>query len=141
MKKLFVSTTLLFVLGAVDVCAQLPEHEQVYNNKVQIENNKNSIKYLVNQNTVNKNDIKRLNEQVNNVSTQINKSTSTAISLASLEYPAYNKDKKLSLAVATGTYKGKTSVSYGVAYRPNYDMIFSIKGSDDSVGASVGVNL
>ena len=139
MKKLFVSTML--VLCSIGVNAQAPVHEQVYNNTVQIENNKQSIVYLSKQNTANKNDIKRLNEQINNVSTQLSKSTSTAMAIASLEYPAYNKDKKLSLAIGTGTYKGKTSIAYGVAYRPNYDVIFSVKGTDDSVATSVGVNL
>ncbi len=139
MKKLFVSTML--VLCSMSVNAQLPNHEQVYNNTVQIENNKNSIVYLSKQNIANKNEIKRLNEQINNVSTQLSKSTSTAIALTSIEYPAYNKDKKLSLAIGTGSYNGKTSIAYGVAYRPNYDVIFSIKGTDDSVATSVGVNL
>lgn len=139
MKKLIVSTML--VLCYMGVSAQAPTHEQVYNNTVQIENNKNSIVYLSKQNTANKNEIKRLSEQINNVSTQLSKSTSTAAALASLEYPAYNKDKKLSLAIGTGTYNGKTSIAYGVAYRPNYDVIFSVKGTDDSVATSVGVNL
>lgn len=139
MKKLFVSTML--VLCSMSVNAQAPTHEQVYNNTVQIENNKQSIVYLSKQNTANKNEIKRLNEQINNVSTQLSKSTSTTMAIASLEYPAYNKDKKLSLAIGTGTYKGKTSIAYGVAYRPNYDVIFSVKGTDDSVATSVGVNL
>lgn len=136
MKKLIVSTML--VLCSMGASAQPPMHEQVYNNTVQIENNKNSIVYLNKQNTANKTEIKKLDERV---STQLSKSTSTAIALASLEYPAYNKDKKLSLAIGTGTYKGKTSIAYGVAYRPNYDVIFSIKGTDDSVATSVGVNL
>lgn len=139
MKKLFVSTML--VLCSICVNAQSPIHEKVYNNTVQIENNKQSIVYLSKQNTANKNEIKRLNEQINNVSTQLNKSTSTAMAIASLEYPAYNRDKKLSIAIGTGTYKGKTSIAYGVAYRPNYDVIFSVKGTDDSVATSVGVNL
>lgn len=139
MKKLIVSTML--VLCSIGVSAQAPTHEQVYNNTVQIENNKNSIVYLSKQNTANKNEIKRLNEQINNVSTQLSKSTSTAIALTSIEYPAYNRDKKLSLAIGTGSYNGKTSIAYGVAYRPNYDVIFSVKGTDDSVATSVGVNL
>ena len=82
-----------------------------------------TITYLSKQNATNKAEIKRLNEKIDNVSTQI------------------NKDKKFSVAVATGTYKGDASIAYGLAYRPNYDMIFSIKGSDDSVGASMGLNL
>lgn len=141
MKKIIASTLLVILGGFNMVNAQLPQHEQIHNNTVQIEHNKQSITYLSKQNTANKAEIKRLNTQIDNVSTQINKSTSTAIALASLEYPAYNKDKKLSVAVGTGTYKGHTSVAYGIAYRPNYDMIFSIKGSDDSVGASIGLNL
>lgn len=139
MKKLAITTLLL--VCSMNVGAQLPMHEQVHNNTVQIENNKQSIKYLNKQNTVNKNEVKRLNSQIDNVSTKVNKATSTAIALASLEYPPYNKDKKFSVVVGTGTYKGKTSIAYGVAYRPNYDMIFSIKGSGGSVGASVGMNL
>lgn len=118
-------------------------HEQVHNNTVQIENNKHSIKYLSQQNAANKAEIKHLEVKMDDFTAKgyVNTATSTAIAIASLEYPAYNKDKKLSLAVATGTYKGKTSIAYGVAYRPNYDMTFSIKGSDDSVATSVGVNL
>ena len=139
MKKLIVSTML--VLCHMGVSAQAPTHEQVYNNTVQIENNKQSIIYLSKQDTANKAEINKLNSKIDNVSIQLSKSTATAIALASLEYPAYNKDKKLSLAIGTGTYKGKTSIAYGVAYRPNYDVIFSVKGTDDSVATSVGVNL
>ena len=141
MKKLAITTLLL--VCSMNVGAQLPMHEQVHNNTVQIENNKHSIKYLSQQNTINKTEIKQLETKMDEFASKgdISKSTSTAIAIASLEYPAYNKDKKLSLAVATGTYKGKTSIAYGVAYRPNYDMTFSIKGSDDSVATSVGVNL
>lgn len=136
---LFVSTML--VLCSIGVSAQPPTHEQVYNNTVQIENNKQSIVYISKQNTANKTEIKKLNDKIDNVSTQLSKSTSTSIALSSLEYPAYNKDKKLSIAMGTGTYNGETSIAYGVAYRPNYDVIFSVKGTDDSVTTSVGVNL
>lgn len=149
MKKLLL--TVLLTMTALSVSAQqLPTHERLHNAEVQIEHNKQSITYLSKQNNTNKADIKHLNTQLNNmanrediecVSTDTKKGISTAIAIASLEYPEYNSDKKLSLAVATGTYKGKTSIAYGVAYRPNYDMIFSIKCSDNSVGASVGVNL
>lgn len=146
MKKLLL--TALLTMTALSVNAQLPDHERLHNAEVQIEHNKQSVTYLSKQNTANKSDIKRLDAQVKNVSTDINrldtdikKGTSTAIAIASLEYPEYNSDKKFSIAIGTGTYKGHTSIAYGVAYRPNYDMIFSIKGSDDSVSTSVGMNL
>lgn len=112
MKKLAITTLLL--VCSMNVGAQLPMHEQVHNNTVQIENNKHSIKYLSQQNTINKTEIKQLETKMDEFASKgdISKSTSTAIAIA-----------------------------YGVAYRPNYDMTFSIKGSDDSVATSVGVNL
>lgn len=147
-KKLLVTSLLL--LCSMNVGAQLPDHERLHNVEVQTEHNKQSITYLSKQNTANKAEIKRLNNQLQNtankvdieqISNQSKKGVATAVAIASIEYPEYNSDKKWSLAVATGTYKGHTSIAYGVAYRPNYDMIFSIKGSDDSVATSVGVNL
>ena len=69
------------------------------------------------------------------------KGISQAIAIAGLEYPTYDDEHKLKIAIGTGTYKGQTSVAYGIAYTPNYDTIFSIKGSDNSVACSVGVNL
>lgn len=76
-----------------------------------------------------------------NFKSETKKGISQAIAIAGLERPAYNDDKKLSIMIGTGSYKGQTSVAYGVAYTPNYDTVFSIKGSDDSVACSVGVNL
>lgn len=77
----------------------------------------------------------------NNFRRETKKGISQAIAIGGLERPEYNDEKKLSIMIGTGTYKGVTSVAYGIAYTPNYDTVFSIKGSDDSVSCSMGVNL
>ncbi len=77
----------------------------------------------------------------NDFKTETKKGISQAIAISGLERPTYNDEKKLSIMIGTGSYKGTTSVAYGIAYTPNYDTVFSIKGSEDSVACSVGVNL
>lgn len=85
--------------------------------------------------------ITSLQNDFDNFKGETRKGISQAIAIAALEYPTYDDEHKVKFAVGTGTYKGKTSVAYGIAFTPNYDTIFSIKGSDDSVACSVGVNL
>lgn len=87
------------------------------------------------------NSMTSLQNDMANLRSETRKGISQAIAIAGLEYPTYDDDHKLKIAIGTGTYKGQTSVAYGIAYTPNYDTIFSIKGSDDSVACSVGVNL
>ena len=92
--------------------------------------------------------IKGLNENINNVRTDLQdfkhetrKGISQAIAIAGIEYPTYDDEHKFKIAFATGTYKGQTSLAYGVAYTPNYDTIISIKGTDEATSVSVGFNL
>lgn len=87
------------------------------------------------------NSMASLQNDMDNLRSETRKGISQAIAIAGLEYPTYDDEHKLKIAIGTGTYKGQTSVAYGIAYTPNYDTIFSIKGSDDSVACSVGVNL
>lgn len=82
-----------------------------------------------------------LQNDMDDLRNESRKGISQAIAIAGLEYPTYDDEHKLKIAIGTGTYKGQTSVAYGVAYMPNYDTIVSIKGSDNSVACSVGVNL
>lgn len=69
------------------------------------------------------------------------KGIASAVAIASLEKPQYDPNHKTTIMIGTGTYKGTTQVAYGVTYQPNYDTVFSIKGSNDTVGTSVGFNL
>lgn len=87
------------------------------------------------------NNINSLRNDLSNLRNETRKGISQAIAIAGLERPTYDSDHKLSVMFGTGTYKATTSVAYGVSYMPNYDTVFSIKGSNDSVACSVGVNL
>ena len=87
------------------------------------------------------NSMTSLQNDMDDLRNESRKGISQAIAIAGLEYPTYDDEHKLKIAIGTGTYKGQTSVAYGIAYTPNYDTIFSIKGSDNSVACSVGVNL
>lgn len=65
----------------------------------------------------------------------------SAIAIGGLDKPSYDPNHKASVMIGTGTYKGTTKVAYGITYQPNYNMVFSIKGSDDAVATSVGFSL
>lgn len=82
-----------------------------------------------------------LNGDYTNFKHETRKGIASAIAIASLEKPAFDIEHKTSIMIGTGTYKGTASIAYGITYQPNYDMVFSIKGSDDSVGCSIGINL
>ena len=118
-----------------------PLHEQVYNNTQQINANKYAVQYLQKKDKVLRQDIDKMYSDVSTIKNESRKGTATALAVANIEYPQYNKDKKVSIAVATGTYKGNTAIAYGLAYRPNEDIIFSIKGTDDTIGGAVGMSL
>lgn len=82
-----------------------------------------------------------LNGDYTNFKHETRKGIASAIAIASLEKPAFDIEHKTSIMMGIGTYKGTASIAYGITYQPNYDMVFSIKGSDDSVGCSMGINL
>lgn len=85
--------------------------------------------------------INGLSNDFDNFKTETRKGISQALAIAGLEKPVYDSDHKTSIMIGTGTYKCHTSIAYGIAYQPNYDMVFSIKGSEDSVTTSMGFNL
>lgn len=82
-----------------------------------------------------------LTNDYNNFKSETRSGIASAVAIAGLEKPVYDSDHKLSVMIGTGTYKGTTKVAYGIAYQPNYDWVFSVKGSDDTVATSVGFNL
>lgn len=87
------------------------------------------------------NDVNNLRNDLDSLSHSTRHGIAGAVAIAGLEKPDYNPNHKTSIMIGTGTYKGTTAVAYGIAYQPNRDMVFSIKGTDDEFATSVGISL
>lgn len=127
-------------------------NEKVYNQGVQIENNKMNIQaqqtQLKNLKAQHQADMDRVNSKLANMESdfqdfkgETRKGIAGAIAIAGLERPNYSDDHKLGVMVGTGTYKGHTAVAYGITYQPNWNTVIAVKGTDDAVTTSIGFAL
>lgn len=84
-------------------------------------------------------------KEINALRNQTNKGLAKVTALAGLHPLAFDKNNKLSLSVASGSYKSEHALALGGFYQPNRDVLLSfgssVGGNDNAytVGASVRV--
>lgn len=89
--------------------------------------------------------VNNIDAKVNKIDGKVGKAGAGAAALAALHPMEFDEDDKLSFAVGTGRYSGKTAASLGMFYRPNENTLFTVGSTmgngEDMVNMGVSFNV
>ena len=85
------------------------------------------------------------NQRVSKLDSRLDKAGANAAALANLNPLEFDKDTKLNVAAAVGSYKDETAAAVGVYYRPNEDVMVGVSTSfgtgENMVGGGVSFRI